>query len=488
MTTGPVRRTSIGLPIAAAFAAGCLGWCGVSIGSEPSAWAEGPPDPAGQHDKPRPAATTSIEPGLGPADRCRPLGPTAAALVQRLEALGYRLDLGAYPGLPESLLVDDLNYLLAAAELVGGRQQVERSEHALLSNFAADPQPGFRRAKAPGNERVDEWEPNDPEYPFEVVSARLPVRPLPLKLLPAPERVREVLAGASTPDGPLLELSIERLVELGFRLGYATYFVAAPDVTEPRFVPPLPADTDRVPPPGGHWAGPLLGRYVRAGEDYQRLYHTPPKHADALRTGRFAGTTPLGRVRTIGLTPDIYLREIEREGHAPERSLVYSIADAAGGRRTLQQVRQRGPGVSFFQNALDSPEHDPRLGVHSLLIVPRALPVPYRSSKDWTIDDPVHPQERIVLDEFFSRQDPPIAVLRKSGTWEPFKEDYILDRRLSFDGPDADTARLVCVFTSIEPEALLRVVGALHGREVDDVLADPEAMRRLEDLRPTPRQ
>lgn len=92
---------------------------------------------------------------------------------------------------------------------------------------------------------------------------------------------------------------------------------------------------------------------------------------------------------------------------------------------------------------------------------------------------PNYPQERIVVDERWSNLNPPIAVVRKAKSWQPFIEDYVIDNRPEIGDSTQGEACLVCVFANIEPADLLRLVGALHHKDVEQLTNDPTVIEKL---------
>lgn len=97
-------------------------------------------------------------------------------------------------------------------------------------------------------------------------------------------------------------------------------------------------------------------------------------------------------------------------------------------------------------------------------------------------DDAVYqPQERIAISEAWAEFSPPVCLISKAPDWEPFSESLRFNHAAE-DFANADDSLLAAaVFTSIQPEALVRLLSKLGGRDPEAILNDQEAMTRLQE-------
>ncbi len=94
-------------------------------------------------------------------------------------------------------------------------------------------------------------------------------------------------------------------------------------------------------------------------------------------------------------------------------------------------------------------------------------------------DGVYRPQERIAIDESWAELSPPVCLISKAPDWEPFSESLEFNHAVE-DFANADDSLLAAaVFTSIQPEALVRLLSKLGGRDAEAILNDPDAMTRL---------
>jgi hypothetical protein len=374
----------------------------------------------------------------------------AKPLLEELAAKGHVVDISAYSECFPASLVRDLRCYLRAVEVVGDRQRVQITRYALLSSEKSSPPELFRRGST------------NSTFPHEVIAADEGRHPLPLKLLPRRSEIR-----IPEPNDQFCQC-----VAVVPR-SMARYYIPGPNSEDPGRWIAYPRDGMPFFPPPKYGvsfleAGKLVHPYPRDALDW-------PMSSIETKIGlsKPGGATNLGRICVSGLSEAVYLVESEDVAGARDRFIVFPVADGNGGVRNWES-----PGRSFAtrcENGVHSDIWDRRLGRHSLLKVP--MPPASRYSRyNWM-------EERIVVTEHFAGFDPPIAVLRKVAGWKPFVEDYVIDNRLSFDGADDDTARLLCVFASIEPDDLLRVIGALHRVDVTNLLSDARLLSELESLR-----
>lgn len=426
---------------------------------------------------------------------------SAARLAPRLSAIeekGYRLDLAAYEGFDCGVLAADLRYFAAAVEAVGGTLRVQRTEYDLEKRLIEVELKGNYGAVKPTQSSM-EW-----------VAFELPLESLPIKLVPHPARLEAYLRSLAPHDLQKLNLPditrpFDEYVQSGSAYARGVYFTPSPAGEEGRYwcarpeKPLVGAGWTRGQP--WYYSPAYLGKMI--GHDDQLA-----RPLREIRLGDPGGAKLLGRMSVLGLNKGVCLVELEQLTDKTLRYLAYPVADGNGlPRRSRLQADSQSMGP--YENSVRSPIHDPRLGRHSLLKAPlpqrpqaigeeesalQRSPGPRRPSV-WTAQEeqrfregrtmkPPYPQERVVLTPPFAELDPPVVVLRKDEGWAPFREDYVLDNRLSFEGADHDTARLLCVFTSVSPKSLLELIGVLHNVEVTPLLKDEALLARLESLRP----
>jgi hypothetical protein len=372
----------------------------------------------------------------------------ASPLLEELAARGCVIDISAYETCFPVSLVRDLRYLVRAVVAVGGRQREAMTRYTLLSSEKSSSLELFRRGST------------NSIFPHEVIVADEGMHPLPLKLIPrssdihVPEPVNDLCVCAGDQSR-----------------SQARYYRSGPESKDPDFWIAVPRDGMPF------FAPPKYGvSFLEAG----KLVFACPGDGDSFRLvaaerliglSKPGGATNLGRVCVSGLSQAVYLVESEDATGARDRFVAFPVADGNGGVRRLGRGR-----VTCYENSIRSELWDVRFGRHSLLKVPLPRAPSQYSRNNWK-------EERIVVTEHFAAFDPPIAVIRKDAEWKPFAEDYVIDNRLSFEGADDDTARLLCIFASIEPDDLLRVIGALHRVDVTRLLADTELLAELERLR-----
>ena len=404
-------------------------------------------------------------------------GPGIDELIAAIRAKGYRLDLSAYEGLPRTILHADLRYLSAAVGLVEGRLAVIRRDYRLLNgkNSTQEDRELYWKRKETS---PPPWLTGP--FPGDIGVLDEGPAPLPVKLLPSPARLRVCLEKLTPGERrklkiPDLTAPFEQLIRDCAAHARGVYFESGWRSDDGNHGCPMSGEAGcaggayRETP--GYFAPAELGKLVGRVEQLVR-----PQ--EQIRLGKWLGAKLLGRMNVVGITSSVYFVEVDMPGEAAQRYITYPIADGNSGLRGDRPWIDPEKG-GRAENSVRSPVHDPRLGRHSLLKIPRPFKAgPYPPGQR------EYQQERISVGPGFAGQEPPIVVLRKDAAWKPFLEDYVLDNRLSFTGEDADTARLVCVFTNISPKGLLRLIGALHGTDVSRLKGDAAVLERLEKLRP----
>lgn len=131
----------------------------------------------------------------------------------------------------------------------------------------------------------------------------------------------------------------------------------------------------------------------------------------------------------------------------------FPILDANGGARGPATDRYAAVRHGPYQSIVESPDFDPRIGTHSLLILP------WPESNDPRLQRPARVQERLCIHEDMAKLDPPIITVRTLPGSTPFREDYLLQAECDFE--TADDLVMVVIFANASTEQLSRLFESL---------------------------
>lgn len=272
-----------------------------------------------------------------------------------------------------------------------------------------------------------------PGFPLDVAWELVGTEPAPIVLLPTPEQVRAALQRNGAHPGfntsPVLGRSL--LFTPGTLSDSPIHALALPSGSR------LSAGIFKYNPPHAK-----LGKIVLGGRDSENANSEP---LSPLRIGKLGGASVDAWLRTMPVFPDnpvLRLVQLERPGQPPVETLSYAIADANGARRGSAFVLPNG--ASTFAKGLESPEHDPVVGKHSLLRIPTPIALGGQDA----------PHEELALDEWFAQADPPIFALVLSPTSSPFREDYVLQQLRPGASLAGEVVQII-VFASIQPRDLI---------------------------------
>jgi hypothetical protein len=131
----------------------------------------------------------------------------------------------------------------------------------------------------------------------------------------------------------------------------------------------------------------------------------------------------------------------------------FPILDANGGARDPATDRYAAVRHGPYQCIVESPDFDPRIGTHSLLILP------WPESNDPRLQRPARVQERLCIHEDMAKLDPPIITVRTLPGSTPFREDYLLQAECDFE--TSDDLVMVVIFANASTEQLSRLFESL---------------------------
>lgn len=379
-----------------------------------------------------PPETTDIQLNLTPRIRSN---------LDWLKQRSYHLDLTAYAGLPPHILEQDLAYFRTAVEITGGKNRARRDAYILLNQY--QPAPAQPLASHPGAFR------SGSKYPFDVWVEQAGTEPIPIQLLPDPAVVKAHFL--TSDDG--VPKPVQELIHAGAPYGRTIIFVPGPDSQNPGY-PRAPAQPHYIP-------SLKIGKIMGHDNDLDPVLNK-------LRAGEPGGAEINATITTVGLSNALYLVRIEQKHHSDEK-IAYPIASGFSGLRRDWAARQGRDGP--FANRIIA-RHFESFNGHTSAIVPRPLATT-KSYRHW-----VWLLQDVVVYETQAANSPPVAVLSKDQTWEPYLEDYILTTTLGYLGGTPNVRR-IAVFMNITPEDLLQVIARLHILETESPTPDPAAIQRL---------
>ena len=392
--------------------------------------------------------------------------------TNRLDKLGYRVDLSVYEGLPKELALRDLQYLEAAMnafkKFAPDANAAAQTEYVLYNHHAKpEPKKGQAGYEEIRQDRIRR-KVSGIGFPFTpAVYGKQGLAPVSIQWLPSPPRVHHVLGRLEDNDSIDLDAEISTFAKYGFPFAQGIYFESGEDSKSPHISGPMSKQGGkgtRTNPKQPWHLSPLTNEKVIGH------FNTVAEAEKTIRLGQPKGAELLGKLNVVELKPNILLIDLAKPNQTVERWLGFPIADGNGGIHARD--RYSSDEGSEWANEIKSDIHDPRLGRHSLLKVPSpALPEKMR-----------YPQEQIVVGHIFANQKPPVAILRKAKTWQPFAPDFEIDNRQSFFDSDDDTALKAIVFSHIKPKELLQFFGKYHDTNVESLLGDQALIQRLEDL------
>jgi hypothetical protein len=375
--------------------------------------------------------------------------------MERLADRGWLVSTSAYAGLPDAVLQRDLARLASAVERIDGTFSLQRDNYAIGSPGGTS----SRWRAASGNSVAG------PDGKIAAVPAGS--GPVPVKLLPAPETVREAFRWPASHNTLNLSSPFEDLVVAAGRVGRSILFKTGPTsdcrATVPHPQPGIGAinarsflvqsicDTDRAVFCGGR--GDMLARTERS------LNRAAPGggHLDV-------------RLKTVALNENVYLMQVEPPTGEPHRSLVFPIADGWPANLAYADLSSRsGPGAFAVAPGLVEPTE----GGRSLLVVPRPeeKSLAQTATRDETLIEPTPfptvplwgsaptGQERFALPETWADADA-LFTVRKAPDWAPFSETYIIEKGVDRQAATASDIRLIVLFGSATDDEIADLVRA----------------------------
>lgn len=379
------------------------------------------------------------------------------------------IDRSAYVGLPRTLADQATRYVSKVIDLVGPESSPVRDVYEMTE---IDP-PSSR-----GRLAYD-------SVPIQSVG----VEPVPIVLLPSPDLVRSVqawsadqewgdvrnIAGLESFDwNESIEGSTGRTIyfEPGF---YAQLF----GHNYYRMTPPLP---EGVFVAGSQYAKSdmtiKMGKSVIPPSSQYRQENEPGfDYLEPLEFDHLLGSHMLGRVISRPVTPgNRRLRQVQLEVPREPNQLWFSYAlfDGIGELRNRQLVQS--DGSSGFERPLSSPAHDPVFGRHSLLRLPKPIPL----WKEGDLEPAPRVGEEISLDEWFFEQGYPGVVLVSEASSTPHREVLRLEPGPAVLSP-GEAPLLVAVFPDAEPAKLVRFIQDAAVNAPQPELSS-DAMAELEQL------
>lgn len=371
--------------------------------------------------------------------------PEAELLMNWLGQRGYQLDVTAYAGLPSRVLEQDLGYLKAAVEIVGGKNRTTRDSYKLLNREKRAPRRPLE--SHPGAFR------SGGIYPFDTWVEEAGEEAVPVQLLPNPAVVRELLLKSR--DGK--RKTVQEFVEAGAPYNRTIIFVPGPDSEDPEY----PLNPEQPYFFSSLELGKIVGRDVEVAMPLERLQAGQPDGARVVAT-----------MTAVEISDALYFVQIDRDDRS-DSLVAFPIAQGHSGFR--ERSAQEGR-VAPFANRVTSPQDDSIAG-HTLVLVPRPLVRSVSPSETpWFVED-------VVVFETHAGRVPPIVVLRKDETWEPYREDYVLATSFNPVKDDEHSVRRIGVFMNIEPQDLLQVVASLHGCDSNELDVDESSFEKLRRLR-----
>lgn len=332
----------------------------------------------------------------------------------------WTVDRSAYVGLPRILADNATNYVSKVLQIVGLNKSPTRIVY-----------------------KRDEFQNGTAVYPLSVSHKETGREPVTVTLLPSPELLHAVQQWAKInmwgeiQDFSVFDLLDEKVVTTN-RLGYTLYFTPGSLSEEPIRTPALPYGTDLS-------AGIFI--YSNSHLKTRKIVfrssdHNNEKALEPLAFGRNSGAIKIGSLTTIPFTPEndcLRMVHLHTQGQQSQSWLAYSLADACGAMRA--PVNTQLDGTSRFERPLSSQSHNPKLGRHSLLRIPKPLDLNTRSA----------PHEELSLDEcFFSNNSPGVLVANEAGS-KPFRESLIFTIEPGELKPE-DKLHLIALFPNAPPE------------------------------------
>lgn len=372
---------------------------------------------------------------------------------------GYTLDLTL---LAQQEALRFLRFFRAAVEAIGGSTQQSIEEFELVNH---------RRFQRPPKDQVEalsryrEMVRNKSQFPDDVVAIPLGSKPVPIKILPDSKQIAE------------LSNNLINDQQESKQLAKGIYFVAGAESQNPAYPTPMP--TFAFKPGGKTLKEPYFWEAIGVG----KLVGPPmlvDQAASHLRIGEPQGAQLLGTVEVTALNEVLWSVSLTESNGPKSQWFAFPIADANGGTRSDRPRIDPIKGTCL-ENTIETSLPLLILGRHSMAKLPLPL-AETGNTRGRTQSLPHYPQERIVIDERWSQLTPPVVVVRKAATWQPFVEDYVLDNRLQFNGDVPETC-LITVFSNIGPSDLLRLVGALQNRDVSGFVTNPATIAKLEHAR-----
>lgn len=412
-------------------------------------------------------------------------GAEVRALLDRLAAHGFIVDIGAYRTLPEEVVQRDLAYLARAVDLVGRRSKAIIEWWALDESAKPSAETGANGAEGSATETTAEpgAGPFKPSSllevplgaPYFAVARRQGSERLPITLLPT-------VADLKAADGS----AIDRQLATAARWAAGVYFPAR--LSEVSYPCAMPAGksselADGVAP---GWVGKVIGR----GDDPAFM-----KAVSAL-----AGPKRFGSVVTAEVTPSLWAFAITPHAGEPPservsgelRGYAVPLLDANGAMRGSSISGTTPVRGSVFENVLLQAPDLLTWGRHSFFKLPR----PMTAAGKTTDAERAHPQEMFVAlvgiaggGEGSAMRIPAVQAFSKTTSWRPFAEDLALDSTPMVGDFLGGDIRAVAVSASVEPEELIRVLAAMTAVDPLVVLANREAVAglRMPEAEPGPR-